>query len=298
MAGSNKKSLVNTNKWNRERRLEFIDYRLCWNGKINRNDLVTFFGISIPQASLDISKYKEMAGDNIEYDPSSKVYVKGKKFTPLYDACLPENYLNDLLLKHNGILNVNYDFLERTPDIACFSPIKRTIDYNILSTIVFCILNKRAIRINYQSMTRDIPFERLISPHALAFDGIRWHVRAYCHEREQFRDFVVSRILSTGKSSDKSPIDPAEDTSWNLTAIIHIQPKSTLTEIQKKAVELEYNMDPNTHEVIFKCRQALLYYTLRMLKLTPEDEANNTENTIEIKNKNEVYTILNLYKDK
>jgi hypothetical protein len=35
-----------------------------------------------------------------------------------------------------------------------------------------------------------------------------------------------------------------------------------------------------------------------MLKLTPEDEANNTENTIEIKNKNEVYTILNLYKDK
>ena len=62
--------------------------------------------------------------------------------------------------------------------------------------------------------------------------------------------------------------------------------------------DVKDNMDPNTHEVIFKCRQALLYYTLRMLKLTPEDEANNTENTIEIKNKNEVYTILNLYKDK
>ena len=35
-----------SNKWSRKRRIEFIDFRLSIDGKINRADLVDFFGIS------------------------------------------------------------------------------------------------------------------------------------------------------------------------------------------------------------------------------------------------------------
>lgn len=51
---------LNSNKWSRGRRIEFIDFRLSVDGKINRADLVDFFGISIPQASLDLSYYRDL----------------------------------------------------------------------------------------------------------------------------------------------------------------------------------------------------------------------------------------------
>ena len=35
-----------TSNWSQDKRLEFIDFRLQWTGKINRSDLVDFFGIS------------------------------------------------------------------------------------------------------------------------------------------------------------------------------------------------------------------------------------------------------------
>ena len=38
-------------RWGTERRLEFIDFRLYWEGRVNRADLTREFGISVPQAS-------------------------------------------------------------------------------------------------------------------------------------------------------------------------------------------------------------------------------------------------------
>jgi hypothetical protein len=42
--------------WGQERRLEFIDFRVLWDGRINRAELVEFFGTSIQQASHDLAK--------------------------------------------------------------------------------------------------------------------------------------------------------------------------------------------------------------------------------------------------
>lgn len=38
-------------RWELERRLEFIEYRLFWKGGSNRSDLVDEVGVSVPQAS-------------------------------------------------------------------------------------------------------------------------------------------------------------------------------------------------------------------------------------------------------
>jgi hypothetical protein len=52
--------MVRTGHWGQERRLEFIDFRLLWEGRLNRADITTFFRISVPQASLDLAKYQEL----------------------------------------------------------------------------------------------------------------------------------------------------------------------------------------------------------------------------------------------
>ena len=60
--------------WSVERRLEFIEFRLFWEGGVNRADLIDAFGISVPQASKDLSLYQERAPGNVVYDKSAKRY--------------------------------------------------------------------------------------------------------------------------------------------------------------------------------------------------------------------------------
>ena len=45
--------------WGVERRYEFIEFRLFWQGRINRGDLMDAFGVSTQQASLDLNAYIE-----------------------------------------------------------------------------------------------------------------------------------------------------------------------------------------------------------------------------------------------
>ena len=42
-------------RWGIERRLEFIEFRLYWEGGVNRSDIVEEFGVSVPQASKDLT---------------------------------------------------------------------------------------------------------------------------------------------------------------------------------------------------------------------------------------------------
>ena len=90
-------------RWGQERRLEFIDFRLRWEGRLNRGDLMAFFGISVPQASLDIAKYLELAPENAAYDRSGKVYMPTESFRPIYPTNEPSRFLDELLARATGV---------------------------------------------------------------------------------------------------------------------------------------------------------------------------------------------------
>ncbi len=87
----------NSNRWSQEQRLEFIDFRLYWEGRMNRSDLTTFFGISVPQASLDIARYLELAPHNLEYNKKLKAYFATPEFKPFLTPPHAHSYLNQLL---------------------------------------------------------------------------------------------------------------------------------------------------------------------------------------------------------
>ena len=44
-------------RWGVEQRLEFIEFRLFWEGHVNRGDLMDAFGVSVNQASTDLNRY-------------------------------------------------------------------------------------------------------------------------------------------------------------------------------------------------------------------------------------------------
>ena len=54
---------LTTLKWGVERRLEFIEFRLFWEGGVNRSDIIDTFDVSVPQASKDLTLYQERGAE-------------------------------------------------------------------------------------------------------------------------------------------------------------------------------------------------------------------------------------------
>lgn len=250
--------------WGQERRLQFIDFRLRWEGRINRTDLTEYFGISVPQASIDIAKYLELAPDNTQYDKSSKTYTVGANFKALYQRSSAQRYLAELLATKAGIIDKSGTFIGVAPDMDWPMPPWRTVNEQTVEAVVTAIREKTTVMVSYQSMSSSDASPRIISPHALGNDGFRWHVRAYCHRRERFSDFLLARILSI-EPGDPSPINPAEDAVWATVLSLVLAPNPGLPPEKRRVIELDYGMKDG--HAVLQCRQALLYYTLRRLGL-------------------------------
>lgn len=111
-------TVVRPARWGQERRLEFIDFRLQWDGRLNRGDLIAFFGISVPQASKDIARYSDLAPANLQYDASAKLYVATPAFKPMFPTSNPSRYLSDLLASEIGVLQPEASFVGWRPPVA------------------------------------------------------------------------------------------------------------------------------------------------------------------------------------
>lgn len=255
--------------WSQERRLKFIDFRLRWDGKINRTDLKEFFRISLPQASADLSRYTDLAKRNLAYDPRQKTYVKTDTFRPVFSRANSKTYLNELLAVSTGLIDKQSSYLGWMPELGIAAVPSRDFDGGILTRLVEAIRDKRTALVLYQTMDRPEASERLLSPTALAFDGFRWHLRAFCHMRSDFRDFVIGR-LSQVRLEGPSTLTAADDRQWSRELTLVLAPHPSLSESRRRAIEIDYAMVNG--QTSFTCRHALLFYTMRRLRLDEPEQ--------------------------
>ncbi len=251
-------------RWGQARRLEFIDARLYWDGRLNRSDLADFFGISVQQASLDLAEYLQCAPGNVVYDLSQKAYLATEGFQPILTDPSSARYLAELYALTTNLLAADMSFLGAPPPADIVRHPTRLVPVSVLRPTLTAIREKRALRINYQAMSRTEPNVRVIAPHALGYDGYRWHIRAYCHERQDYRDFVFARILALellGASSGT----PTNDDAWERIIDIVIAPNPSLLPGPRRAIELDYGMTDSC--LVIKSRQALAFYLLKRLGL-------------------------------
>lgn len=269
-------------RWSQDRRLEFIDFRLRWDGKLNRSDLTDFFGISVPQASLDIARYTEQAPENLTYDRSSRVYVAGAGFQPLYTSSDAGRYLSELLSHAAGLNTDQSSFLAWAPPVATVPSPGRVFRIDVLVALLRAIREGEAVHVLYQSMTRPQPTARALTPLALAHDGFRWHARAYCHTRKQFRDFVIARMLEV-YGFEPAAASLEDDQEWHTIVPLVLVPHPKLSQAHKRAIELDFGMKDGQAE--FQCRQAFLFYALRHLRLDLDGSAKPEAQQIALKNR-------------
>jgi hypothetical protein len=254
-------------RWSIAKRLQFIEFRLFWEGRINRRDLVQAFGISAQQASADLARYETEAPGNMAFDSRAKCYYRTRNFRQRLIEPDATAYLTDLATP--GDADTRIHWIGKAPPIATFSPTPRCIEATILRSIIEAIRKNETLSVRYQSMSREQPSQRSISPHALGYDGQQWHTRAWCHTRQQFRNFSLSRIISARRTTT-SNIDPLTDCEWRETIDLEIIPGPTLSPAQRKAVEIEYGM--KSGRLFITVRRSFIIYALRRLGLDIPEE--------------------------
>ncbi len=253
-------------RWGTERRLEFIEFRVFWDGGINRSDLTERFGVSVPQASTDLSLYQKLAPDNLAYDASEKRYTASPAFAPQFLNPSADAYLAQLRSVAEELIDPMDTWLQRVPSIDAMPIPIRRIEPPVLQSILDVMRSGRSIEINYLSMNvvRTGEMWRRITPHAFGFDGVRWHVRAFCHIDERFKDFVLSRCSATrepGPAGAHSEVDR----DWNEHFEVQLIPNPNLGAAQQRTVAFDYAMSEDG--IRLPVRRALLYYFYRRLGL-------------------------------
>jgi hypothetical protein len=257
-------------RWGVERRLEFIEFRLFWEGHVNRGDLMGAFGVSVNQASTDLNRYIGMATDNIAYDKSARTYIRGPKFTPLFLKPDASRYLSQLRSVADGIVDRGDAWIGQLPSHDSAPTPVRGVHAETLRCIIAAIHRSEAIEAKYQSLSRPEPRWRWIAPHAIGFDGFRWHARAFCLTDETFKDFLLSRIIEI-RGNKPSEVSAEADKDWNELVDLEIGPHPELSEMQQKVIALDYGMRHGRARI--SVRKALLYYALKRLGLDTDPTA-------------------------
>jgi hypothetical protein len=249
--------------WSALQRLQFIEFRLLWEGHVNRSDLMETFGISVPQSTLDFREYMKRAPNNMDYDKRRRFYFPTTGFKPVFISESAEGYLLQLVALGKSREEQSIPgLIGATPAFDILPVPERRVDSSTLRQILECIRESASIEIHYQSLSSQASGWRRITPHALASDGLRWHVRAYCHTKEQFRDFVLGRIMDI-RDKQPSEILKTADTEWNEIVKVTIAPNPALTEDQQKIIERDYAMKRGKTEIAM--RRSLLFYLKRRL---------------------------------
>ena len=253
-------------RWGAEQRLEFIEFRAFWEGGINRADISARFGVSTPQASNDLSLYQKLSPSNLAYDSSAKRYIAGRGFSPRFLKPNADRYLAQLKGVAEGVISLDETWIGALPDARAMPVPARRVDSELFRELLAVMRSERSVEVHYQSMSpnRPEPLWRRVTPHAFGSDGLRWHVRGYCHVDGDFKDFILSRwrgLRDPGPAGARAE----QDGDWQGTFDVFLEPNPALSPSQQDAVAWEYDMPRG--RAVLSIRKALLYYLAKRLRL-------------------------------
>lgn len=254
-------------RWGVQRRLEFIDFRLFWDGRFNRSDLAATFAISAQQASADIGQYEKIAHANLRYDRAAKAYIRTDDFVPAFIGNTIERYLLQLVAIENRWMRPEDTWFDAIPPVELITLGRRPTDSTVLLRVLDAIRKRQEIDISYASLTGSTQPSRTIAPHALAHSAGRWYVRSWSKDHNDFRDYNLNRIAAV---SDHRPaaIDISLDFEWIHQINLDIRPNPKLSAERQAAVAAEHDMTDG--RLLRPCRLSLSFYLMSEYNLDVE----------------------------
>ena len=191
------------------------------------------FGVSEPSASRHQAEFVEIyeAACNVTFARNAEGRLQGGKVVPLTE--LPKTPVFSPIPSLERWLE---DCFEGTRFFRVEIP-RRDPEPWILRAIIQSIRGKIPVMIDYHSRNGDS--RRIVSPHAIVKIVGRLHMRAFDHSRNDFADFVLSRVTGAALSVETSFIGNAHDKDWQRFETVVVE----ATGDGPRGVQLDFGLD-------------------------------------------------------
>lgn len=234
-------------------RLTDLETILTWEGSIDNERIRQLLDVKIVWASRLMSELASKMGQDARRTSAHSPL----EFVGQSDLCQSADEYLQVISHHNDpILQAVIE--DSRLDL---SPIKSLV----FSTVFSAVKSAKGLKMLYRSMSTPTGRESIVFPHSIIRAPRRWHMRAWCTERNEFRDFTLGRIASVQLVETPSPYAKREDFEWNQILELIISAHPELSPDQQDMIAAEYFPGANAKRL--KTRQCLAGYVIQDLRL-------------------------------
>ncbi len=260
-------------------RFAYIETQLLWGDGLAANDLAQTFKLTRQTAHAAIDAYRQQHPGQMKYNGSLKRHVAEDDFEPQYirgDAATFLDYLRGQNLRANYLEETDWSEIALTDFDRLLRP---KLPRHVVQPVLAALRHKQTLYIEYQPVMPDDIRARVISPNHLVFASNRYHLHAYCHQREKHLDFALSRIVWV-EAGGEEWVSSAGSREWNEHKTLRFRPNQ---ELPKEVQETLLRGHPSNEKGILEihCKKTEAFYVKQKL-LKAVDKHRNMPVWIEI----------------
>lgn len=236
-------------------RLRLLRALLLWEGEIRSNRIQRLLSVTAVPASRLIAQFRDAYPGLIENDTREKRWVLARSVSATAQLSANAPRIDEYLALTSDdelgccMVDARQTFLDPAPSV--FHILRRAC------------LDKVAVDVTYASMNHPEGVRRTIHPHTIVRGSQRWHVRAWCEERQEYRDFAIGRMSSPsliGATNKELPPDRA----WETMIEVRVGAHRALPTDKEKVIRDEYFQGKVARR--FTVRAALANYLLNDIR--------------------------------
>lgn len=247
------------------RRFSYIETQLYWGNGLTAEGLGKAFGIARQNAQNVISQYRLRYPESMVYDNHQRRQVRTENFLPRHIRTDLHRFLD----YQRGVAMIGHYHAEDDWADLPFLDVQRYVRPRLhteaLQLVLAALRHQQVVGIYYGS--RSGKRYRNISPHHLVFADGRYHVRAYCHKKQHYLDFVLTRILAAEpvQNSSKEWVSDQGDEAWKRHVNLEFQLNPDLPDEFRESLRSEHDLTDAGRLVIKGVKEALSTYIDRQM---------------------------------
>lgn len=242
--------------WGLRKRLEFIEFRLFWEGQLARKDHLQYFAISAPQVKNDLELYEEVTARRepsevvcnvLSKDKGKKVLAAGNfiprlvepdfdDYMAFFDGRWRATWKSRLTLgEQGGFDGPPANWIGRVATIE-----RRSVNAEVVRRLLRAIESRSSLNVEYLAPNYEHPASITISPIYLGHDGFRWHVRAFLSQDGEWKDVVLDRISRASDPKSGAETNGRKNDLGDKDVTISVAPHPRLADHHKQNIAAQY----------------------------------------------------------
>lgn len=240
--------------------LESLETVLVWEGEVDNQAIRELLGVKAVWASRLLGALTKTMGRRAKRETPHAPLKLTPRAAEQKRHRSPDEYLRVLAstrdVKRRSMVE------DARMDLAAASPA-------VFAAVFQAIAAGTGLRLTYRSMSAPAGTTRLVFPHALVRAPRRWHMRAWCDERQDFRDFTLGRVATLQVVDDVAPRGRDDDLEWNTQLDLDLVAHPALSLDQQEMIAAEYFGGDSSMRL--RVRQCLAGYIIQDLRLSTDE---------------------------